>query len=110
MGLNNVFDDGQPEAGTTHVAAAGLVDPVEAFKQAFLVLFGDADSLVLEMDLNPVCCLGGDDPDDAFFGTVFDGMSIRLTAACSNSVGSIRAVRFSGQERSMWICLMSAGA
>jgi len=32
MGLGDVFDDRQPEAGPAEIAAAGAIDPVEALK------------------------------------------------------------------------------
>ncbi len=50
MGLGNVFDDGQPQTGSPHVAAAGFVHPVEALKETRQMLLGNTDTVVLNAD------------------------------------------------------------
>ena len=51
MGLCNVFNNGKSKAGAAHGAAAGLVYPVKPFKKPRQMLFGDANSLISDLDL-----------------------------------------------------------
>ena len=44
--LGDVADDRQPEPGAAGVAAAGAVDPVEAFEDALEVAGRDADAVI----------------------------------------------------------------
>ena len=48
----NVADDGEAETGAAGLAAAGAVDPVEAFEDALEVALGDADALVGDGDVD----------------------------------------------------------
>ena len=50
MGPGNMFDDSQPQTGSTHIAAAGFVHPVEALEEPRQVLLGDTDTVVLNAD------------------------------------------------------------
>jgi hypothetical protein len=50
MGLNDVLDDCQSQAGTTEGAATGCIDAVETFKQSRQMFFGDALTTVLNLD------------------------------------------------------------
>src|SRR5579883_1359844 len=52
MGEDEVFDDGEAEAGAAEFARASLVDPVEALEQAGQILFWDADARILHGNLD----------------------------------------------------------
>ena len=52
VGLDDVLDDRQPQAGTTLLAAAGLIDPIESFKQTRQMLAIDAAPKITHGDLN----------------------------------------------------------
>ena len=46
MGLHDVLDDGQPQAGAAQLAAAGPIDAIEPLEDARQVLGGDAAAAV----------------------------------------------------------------
>jgi hypothetical protein len=50
MRLGNVFDDCQPQTGSTHIATAGFVHPLETFEEPRQVLLRNTDALVLNAD------------------------------------------------------------
>ena len=52
VGLNNVLDDRQPQAGTTLLAAAGFVDPIESFEQTRQMLAINAAAEITHGDLD----------------------------------------------------------
>ena len=52
VGLGNVLDNRQPQTGAAHGAAAGLVYAVKPFKKPWQMLFCDANSLILDLNLN----------------------------------------------------------
>ena len=52
MGLHNVLDDGEAEAGAAGFARARLVDAVEALEDALQVLGGNAGAEVLNGELD----------------------------------------------------------
>ena len=72
VGLGDMFDDGQPQAGAAELAAARLVHPVEPFEQTGEMLFGDAHALVLEADLDFIVHGQRLDLDGAFGRAVLD--------------------------------------
>ena len=72
VGLGDVLDDGQPQAGTAELAAARFVHPVEPFKQARKMFFGNAHALVREADLDFIVHGQRPDPDDTFGWAVLD--------------------------------------
>ena len=51
MEVHAVLDDGESQTGPAHLAAAALVDAVEAFENAVHVLFRDADAIVRETEV-----------------------------------------------------------
>src|SRR5947207_12847650 len=48
-GLDQVFDDGQPQAGPAQLAGTGLVHAVEALENTGQVVFGNADAGVFDL-------------------------------------------------------------
>ena len=50
MRLGNVFDDRQTQTGSTHVAAAGFVHPVEPLEYPWQMLLSNTDAVVLNTD------------------------------------------------------------
>ena len=62
---DHVADDGEAEAGAAGLAAAGLVDPVEALEDPLEVAGRDADAVVGDGDLDLVALGGGLDLDRA---------------------------------------------
>ena len=74
VGLGDVFNDGKPQPGAAHVAAASLVDPIEPFKEPGEMLPGDAGALVLYPDDDVRARLMGGNLDGALRFTVFDGV------------------------------------
>jgi len=47
MDLRNVFYNSKAKAGSACFAGPAFVDPVESFKDPFLLVFGDADAGIL---------------------------------------------------------------
>ena len=52
VGLDDVLDDGQAQAGAAGLAGAGFVNAVEALEDAVEVLGGDAGAEVLDGELD----------------------------------------------------------
>ena len=52
MGLNNMFDDGQAQAGPTLLARAGFVHAIETFENTRQIRWRDADSPVFDVQFN----------------------------------------------------------
>src|SRR5262245_18535758 len=52
VGLDDVLDDGEAEAGAAELARACLVDAEEALRETRQVLGGNADAAVLDRDLD----------------------------------------------------------
>ena len=50
MGLHDVLDDGQPQAGAAQLAAASAIDAVEALEDARQVLGRDAAAAICDVD------------------------------------------------------------
>ena len=50
MRLGNVFDDRQTQTGSTHIAAAGFVHPVETLEDPRQMLLGNTDPVILNAD------------------------------------------------------------
>ena len=69
---NNVFDDGEAETGSAQFAAAGFVNPVEAFEDAVVLLFGDSTAVIADADEDMILLLFAVDADRFDGGTVFD--------------------------------------
>ena len=49
MGLDDVFGDCQPQAGSSRFSRAGFIDPVKALKDPRQVLVGNAGAEVLHV-------------------------------------------------------------
>ncbi len=52
--LDDMFDDGESEAGTALIAGAGTVGAEESLEDALLHFFGDAGSVVFDGDGDPL--------------------------------------------------------
>ena len=52
MGKDDVFGNGEPQAGAARFAGAGSIHPVEAFKQASQVLGRNARAEILNVELD----------------------------------------------------------
>lgn len=78
VGLDDVFDDCQPEARPADGAAAGGVDTVEAFEQSGQMLFGDPLAAVLDFDQGLMTVLPGLNSHDSPFEAVFDGIAEQI--------------------------------
>ena len=74
MGLDDVLDDGQAEAGAAELAAAGAIDAVEALEEARQVLRGDAAAAIADVDGDFVVILACEDFNLAAGFAVFDGV------------------------------------
>jgi len=72
--LNDVLDNGEPQAGSADLPAPGLVHPVKALKETGEVLFFNADALVTHLDENALIGVFGADPDLTVRMAVFDGI------------------------------------
>ncbi len=75
MGLDEVFDDGEAEAGAALLAGSGFVHPVEALEDAFEGIRRDAGAVIGNGDLD-LAGIGGAraDGDGAAGTAVFDGV------------------------------------
>ena len=91
--LGDVFDDAEAEAGAADGAAAGFVDPVEAFEEAGVVLRGDAGAVVLDFDHGVVALLVGFEGDGGFGVGVFD----RILDEIEDGLLEERRVQHSGE-------------
>ena len=47
MDLRNMFYNSKAKAGSACFAGPAFIDPVESFKDPFLLVFGDADAAIL---------------------------------------------------------------
>src|SRR5579872_2266363 len=78
MGLGDVLDDGEAEAGPPLLAGAPLVDPVEALEDARDRLRGDADAGVAHLEHRLAATAAGITPhadgDPAVRTVVLDGV------------------------------------
>ena len=52
MHLGDVFDDGKPQSGASHFAAAITIHPIKPFEQAREVLLFDAASFIVHHHRN----------------------------------------------------------
>ena len=59
MGLDNMLDDREAQAGSTQFAAAGGIHPVEAFEQPLEMFVLNTESLILYVNHNTVILLFG---------------------------------------------------
>ncbi len=50
MQSHAVFDDRKPQTSTADLFGVAFIDAVEAFKDTFLVSFGNADAVVLDLN------------------------------------------------------------
>ena len=69
-----MFYDCEAQAGSAGFAGPAFVDSVESFKDALLLVFGDADAGVLYREKGVVLLLAGPDQDGAVFAIVLDGI------------------------------------
>ena len=70
--LHRVLDDAEPEPGAAGVAAAGVIDAEEALEHAVALVFGDADALIGDGDLDNPVGVGHADADPRAVGRVLD--------------------------------------
>ncbi len=89
VGLDDVFDDGEAESGASLFAGAGFVDAEEAFEDALAGVFGDAGSVVGDVDDDGVVVVGavGVDADVAAGLAVFDAVVDEVLDDLVDSVG-----------------------
>ena len=89
VGLDDVFDDGEAESGAALFAGAGFVDAEEAFEDALAGVFGDAGSVVgdVDGDVAVVGVGGGVDADVAAGFAVFDSVVDEVLDDLVDSVG-----------------------
>ena len=52
MVLHDVFDNGQAEAGPSGMSRSGLIHAEKTFKYPIKIVFGNADTLVSDGDLD----------------------------------------------------------
>ena len=74
MIVGDVTDDGEAEAGTTGVAAAGPIDAIEPLEDAIEVAGGDADAPIGDVDRDAVVAPDGGHPHLAAGLAVLDGV------------------------------------
>src|SRR5687767_14930872 len=74
VGLDDVFDDGEAEAGAALVAGAGAIDTVEAFEDAALRFGRNAGAIVGDGDGGALTIGFGGDGDGAAGRAVFDAV------------------------------------
>ena len=74
VGLDDVFDDGEAEAGAALVAGAGAIDAIEAFEDAALCFGWNARAVVGNGDGRAVGVHFGGDGNGAAGRAVFDSV------------------------------------
>lgn len=74
MSLYGILHDGQSQSRSAHRTATSLVNPVEAFEDAFQVLGGHAGTVVGEGELPVVAHVAGFHPDGGAFAGIGDGI------------------------------------
>ena len=50
MCFNDIFNDGQPQAGAAHFPGSGFVDAIKPFKDPGQIIFRDADAGIRHRD------------------------------------------------------------
>src|SRR4051794_37036976 len=83
MRLDNMFDNGEAEAGAALLAGTAAVHPVEAFEDAFEAVGGNARALIDDADFYLLILLVGGNGHEvvAVFDGIFDQVEQNLTKA-----------------------------
>src|SRR5262252_2296032 len=63
MGLDDVFDDRQPQPAALHVMHQAVADAVELLEDLLALFAGDADAVVDHRDCDRLALFGDLDPD-----------------------------------------------
>ena len=87
VGLDDVLDDGEAEAGAAGFTGAGLVHTVESLEDAVEVLGGDAGAEVLDSELDGIFSELRADADTLARASVFEGVFNQVSEDLVHGIG-----------------------
>ena len=111
VGLDNMFDDCQPQAGAPAFAGPGAVHPVEPLEYAADGFGGDSRAVVGDEDLGLLAGgFAGVEEDAALRLAVFDGVFCQVENTCGRRSASAQTESEAGMRltRTAWRAAASA--